>query len=166
MASVPSPPRILGTLPPFDPRLSWVGAGGYEEKMTKKILIVDDEPVIIELLQVNLQMEGYEVITAADGQEALEKAASERPDLVILDIMMPKMDGWTARSELRKEAGTADIPVIFLTARAQQADVKRGLEAGVAAYITKPFDPGELLSIIEKILNGTYSPADYPANIW
>jgi CheY-like chemotaxis protein len=131
-----------------------------------KILIVDDEPVIIELLQVNLKLEGYDIVTAADGQEALEKAAAERPDLIILDIMMPKMDGWTALAELLKDPSTADVPVIFLTARAQQADLKRGQESNVAAYITKPFEPSELISIIQQIFDGTYKPEDHPPANW
>lgn len=134
--------------------------------MSKTILVVDDEPVIIELLQVNLKLEGYDVITAANGQEAVEKAAKNKPDLVILDIMMPKMDGWTARAELLKDPATSDVPVIFLTARAQQADLKRGQESNVAAYITKPFDPSELLSIIGQIFDGTYRPEDHPPANW
>ncbi|MDQ4149035.1 MAG: response regulator [Actinomycetota bacterium] len=134
--------------------------------MTKTILVVDDEPVIIELLQVNLNLEGYDVITAANGREALEKAAENTPDLIILDIMMPKMDGWTARAELLKDPATAGVPVIFLTARAQQADLKRGQESKVAAYITKPFEPAELLSIIRQIFDGTYKPEDHPPANW
>ncbi|MEX0790322.1 MAG: response regulator [Actinomycetota bacterium] len=128
-----------------------------------KILITDDDPVIIELLQVNLEFEGYDVITAADGLEAVEKAGRELPDLVILDIMMPRMDGWAARAELMKGPRMAQIPVIFLSARAQQADLRKGYEAGVAAYVTKPFEPVELLDLIEQILQGSYSrPGDPP----
>lgn len=121
-----------------------------------KILIADDDPIIIKLLQVNLEMEGYDVTTAHDGQDAVEKAKADTPDLVILDIMMPRMDGWTARSELLEVPELAEVPVIFLSARAQQADLRKGYEAGVAEYVTKPFDPVDLLEIIEQILNGTY----------
>lgn len=121
-----------------------------------KILIADDDPVIIKLLQVNLEMEGYEVVTAEDGQDAVEKAAREKPDLVMLDIMMPRMDGWTARGELLKNPDIKDVPVIFLSARAQQADLRKGYEAGVAEYVTKPFDPIDLLDVVAKILDGTY----------
>lgn len=128
---------------------------------SKLILITDDDPVIIELLQVNLEMEGYDVVTAANGQEAVRKAVSEQPDLIILDIMMPKMDGWTARAELLKSPETADIPVIFLSARAQQADLRKGYESGVAEYVTKPFEPVELLSIIERVLDGTYTHPEF-----
>ena len=127
-----------------------------------KILITDDDPVIIELLQVNLEFEGYDVITAADGLEAVERAARDLPDLVILDIMMPRMDGWTARAEMMKDPKTAEIPVIFLSARAQQADLRKGYESGVAAYVTKPFEPVELLDLIEQILNGSYSRPGFP----
>lgn len=126
----------------------------------KKILVADDDPVIIELLQVNLEMEGYDVLKAADGQEAVEKATAELPDLVLLDIMMPRMDGWTARAELARNPATAGVPVIFLSARAQQADLKKGYESGVAEYVTKPFDPVTLLSIIEQVLAGTYIRSD------
>ena len=110
-----------------------------------KILITDDDPVIIELLQVNLKFEGYDVITAADGLEAVERAARDSPDLVILDIMMPRMDGWTGPGRDAEGPRTAEIPVIFLSARAQQADLRKGYESGVAAYVTKPFEPVELL---------------------
>lgn len=127
-----------------------------------KILITDDDPVIIELLQVNLKFEGYDVITAADGLEAVERAARDAPDLVILDIMMPRMDGWTARAEMLKDPRTAHIPVIFLSARAQQADLRKGYESGVAAYVTKPFEPVELLDLIEQILAGNYSRPESP----
>jgi CheY-like chemotaxis protein len=127
-----------------------------------KILITDDDPVIIELLQVNLEFEGYDVITAADGLEAVEKSGRELPDLVILDIMMPRMDGWTARAEMLNDPRTAEIPVIFLSARAQQADLRKGYEAGVAAYVTKPFEPVELLDLIEQILNGSYTRPESP----
>lgn len=127
-----------------------------------KILVTDDDPVIIELLQVNLEFEGYDVISAADGLEAVERASRERPDLVILDIMMPRMDGWAARAELLKDPRTAEIPVIFLSARAQQADLRKGYESGVAAYVTKPFEPVELLDLIDEILSGTYTRPESP----
>ena len=127
-----------------------------------KILITDDDPVIIELLQVNLEFEGYDVVSAGDGQEAVAKAAEHLPDLVILDIMMPRMDGWTARAELLKNPRTAEIPVIFLSARAQQADLRKGNESGVAAYVTKPFEPVELLDLIAEVLSGNYTRPDDP----
>jgi two-component system alkaline phosphatase synthesis response regulator PhoP/two-component system response regulator VicR len=124
--------------------------------MPKTILIADDDPTIIKLLQVNLEMEGYAVVCAYDGQDAVEHAQVEHPDLVLLDIMMPRMDGWAAREALSAIPGLKDTPVIVLSARAQQADLRRGYEAGVAAYVTKPFDPTELLDIIERVLDGNY----------
>jgi len=134
--------------------------GVYHRGHMAKILIADDDPIIIKLLQVNLEMEGYDVVTAHDGQDAVEKAKAETPDLVILDIMMPRMDGWTARSELLAIPELVETPVIFLSARAQQADLRKGYEAGVAEYVTKPFDPVDLLTIIEQILAGTYKRPD------
>lgn len=124
--------------------------------MPSKILIADDDPTIIMLLQVNLEMEGYDVVCACDGQDAVEKAEVEHPDLVILDIMMPRMDGWAAREAMADRPDLAATPVIFLSARAQQADLRRGYEAGVAEYVTKPFDPTALLDIIAQVLDGTY----------
>ena len=124
--------------------------------MPKTILIADDDPTIIKLLQVNLEMEGYDVVTAFDGQDALEKAAAAPPDLIILDIMMPRLDGWATREALASMPDLCAIPVIFLSARAQQADLRRGYEAGVAEYVTKPFDPTALLDTIAQILEGTH----------
>lgn len=124
--------------------------------MAKKVLVADDDPVIIKLLQVNLELEGYEVITAEDGEEAVKKAGEARPDVIILDIMMPKMDGMAARRALLEIPVVRDTPVIFLSARAQQSDIQKGLEAGVVEYITKPFDPLELVEIIGEVLAGSY----------
>jgi CheY-like chemotaxis protein len=130
--------------------------------MSAKILLADDDPTIIKLLQVNLEMEGYEVITAEDGEEAVRKAASGRPDLVLLDVMMPKMDGWAALEAFMQSPELREIPVILLSARAQQADVDRGYEAGITEYVTKPFDLLHLLDLIEKVLEGTYRRPDIP----
>lgn len=116
----------------------------------KRILIADDDPVILRLIQVNLELEGYEVITANNGQEAVDIAAVEHPDLVILDIMMPRLDGYQACEKLKAAEETKDIPVIFLSAKAQQGDIEKGQSFGVAAYLTKPFDPTELLEVVEK----------------
>jgi DNA-binding response OmpR family regulator len=131
--------------------------------MASKILIADDDPVILKLLQVNLEMEGYEVVAAEDGEAALHKARATNPDLIILDIMMPKMDGMTARQALLEMPDLKNTPVIFLSARAQLADIQKGYEAGVTEYVTKPFDPLDLLGIIEQILAGTYQRSEEPA---
>jgi CheY-like chemotaxis protein len=130
--------------------------------MPQKILIADDDPIIIKLLQVNLEMEGYDVVTAHDGQDAVEKAGKEVPDLVILDIMMPRMDGWAARQALLGNPDLKEIPVIFLSARAQQADLRKGYEADVAEYITKPFDPVDLLDVVHRVLAGEYKRSSDP----
>jgi CheY-like chemotaxis protein len=124
--------------------------------MPQTILIADDDPVIIKLLQVNLELEGYEVVTAEDGEAALRKAQEVKPDLIILDIMMPKMDGLTARQKMLEIPQLGDTPVIFLSAKAQMADIQRGYDLKVAEYVTKPFDPLDLLTVIEQVLTGTY----------
>lgn len=120
--------------------------------MAKKILAVDDERHIVRLVQVNLERQGYEVITAFDGREALEKIESEKPDLVILDVMMPYMDGFEVLQAIRKNPDISTLPVIMLTAKAQDADVFRGWQQGVDTYLTKPFNPMELLSFVKRIL--------------
>ena len=121
-----------------------------------KILAIDDDPTIITLLRVNLELEGYDVVSASDGPAGIEAAKSEMPDLILLDVMMPGMDGYAVRSELAKSPETSQVPVIFLSARAQQADRKKGLDLGAAEYLTKPFEPLELLEIIEQVLAGEY----------
>jgi CheY-like chemotaxis protein len=120
--------------------------------MGKRVLVVDDDRVIQQLLEVNLELEGYDVVaTAADGREALEKIGKLKPDLVILDIMMPKMDGLEVCRRLRADPELADIPVILLSARAQDMDIREGLEIGASAYLTKPFDPVELLEVVGRL---------------
>lgn len=116
-----------------------------------KILAVDDERHIVRLVQVNLERAGYEVVTAFDGREALEKVQSEQPDLVVLDVMMPYMDGFEVLQTLRKNQSTRDLPVIMLTAKAQDADVFRGWQSGVDCYLTKPFNPMELIAFVKRI---------------
>ena len=119
--------------------------------MPKKILAVDDERHIVRLVQVNLERAGYEVVTAFDGKDALEKVAAEQPDLVVLDVMMPYMDGFEVLQNLRKNPSTRELPVIMLTAKAQDADVFRGWQSGVDCYLTKPFNPMELISFVKRI---------------
>ena len=119
--------------------------------MPKKILAVDDERHIVRLVQVNLERAGYQVVTAFDGKEALEKVEAENPDLVVLDVMMPYMDGFEVLQQLRKNPATRELPVIMLTAKAQDADVFRGWQSGVDCYLTKPFNPMELISFVKRI---------------
>jgi DNA-binding response OmpR family regulator len=120
--------------------------------MALSVLVVDDDPVILRLLQVNFELEGIEVVTAADGDEGLKIAQSDPPDLVISDIMMPKVNGLELLAALRSSPDTASLPVILLSAKAQVADVQRGLELGADDYITKPFDPLELIDRVYKVL--------------
>jgi two-component system alkaline phosphatase synthesis response regulator PhoP/two-component system response regulator VicR len=119
--------------------------------MPKKILAVDDERHIVRLVQINLQKEGYEVVTAGNGREALEKVKSEKPDLIVMDVMMPEMDGFEALENLKADEATAQIPVIMLTAKAQDADVFSGWQKGADLYLTKPFNPSELLTFVKRI---------------
>jgi CheY-like chemotaxis protein len=117
----------------------------------KRVLICDDDPVILRLLQVNLEIEGYDVISAHHGEEAVQLALSERPDLVVLDIMMPRMDGYEACQQIKSHDVTRDIPIVFLSAKAQQADIDMGTSFGVTQYLTKPFDPTELLQVVGRL---------------
>jgi DNA-binding response OmpR family regulator len=119
----------------------------------KKILAVDDEPSIRRLVEVNLQRAGYAITTAPDGQAALSQIARERPDMVLLDVMMPRMDGFELLRRLKADPATAGIPVLMLTARAQDADVFRGLQSGADFYLTKPFNPQELLIWVQRVFN-------------
>jgi CheY-like chemotaxis protein len=119
-----------------------------------RILVVDDDPVIRRLLEVNLEMEGHEVLQAGDGEETLAMLRSDQQiDLVILDVMMPKVDGWEVRREMLGDPDLADMPVIFLSARAQDADKQKGSELGGTAYVTKPFDPVELAELVDEVLS-------------
>ncbi|MGH2829220.1 MAG: response regulator transcription factor [Actinomycetota bacterium] len=121
--------------------------------MAKKVLVVDDDAVIRQLLVVNLEIEGYAVDTAADGEQALLKIAA-RPDCVLLDVMMPKFDGWEVARRAKADPKTAGVPIIFLSARAQDLDVRRGMDLGVAGYMTKPFDPLELMDVVRRVIAG------------
>jgi len=120
----------------------------------KRILAVDDERHIVRLIQVNLERAGYQVATAFDGSEALKKVEAEKPDLIVLDVMMPRMDGFEVLKRLQANPDTRGIPVIMLTAKAQDADVFRGWSSGVSAYLTKPFNPLELVTFVRRILSG------------
>lgn len=119
---------------------------------SKRILICDDDPVILRLLQVNLELEGFEVLLGNNGEEAVQIAQNEHPDLIILDIMMPRMDGYQACEKLKSLDDTRDIPVVFLSAKAQQSDIERGKAYGVVDYITKPFDPNDLIDVLDRLL--------------
>jgi DNA-binding response OmpR family regulator len=119
----------------------------------KRVLVCDDDPLIRRLLQVNLEIEDYDVLLAADGQEAVEVALAEHPDLIILDIMMPRMDGYQACKKLKELDEVKDIPVVFLSAKAQEEDIEEGTALGAAAYLTKPFEPDELIAAIDRLVS-------------
>jgi DNA-binding response OmpR family regulator len=118
----------------------------------KKILLIDDEEDIVHLVEFRLKAAGYEVISAFDGQSGLDKARSENPDLIILDLMLPKMDGYKVCRMLKFDEKYKHIPVIMFTARAQDNDKKTGEEVGADAYVIKPFEPQMLLGKIAELL--------------
>ena len=113
--------------------------------------MVDDDDVIRQLITVNLELEGFDVATAVDGQDCLDKVKAVDPAVVTLDVMMPRLDGWEAASRLRDDPDTAGIKVVLLSARAQEADLQRGDRIGVDAYLTKPFDPDELIATVRRL---------------
>lgn len=119
----------------------------------KKVLAVDDKPNIIMLIKSKLKANGFEVITAYNGATALELAFSEKPDLVLLDIMMPNMDGFEVFQKLKENDAMKNVPVVFLTASGQRADESRAMEMGAKYFLTKPFSPNHLLEIVNKALS-------------
>ena len=132
------------------------GVEGYTDRMSSaggtRVLVVDDEAPIRLLCRVNLEAEGIEVLEASDGVAGLELARSEVPDVVLLDVMMPGLDGWRVAEELLEDSRTNRIPIIFLTARAEFRDRARGLDIGGVDYVTKPFNPLELASQVRELL--------------
>jgi CheY-like chemotaxis protein len=119
--------------------------------MAIRVLVVEDDDVIRQLITVNLELEGFEVVSAVDGQEALDRVIELAPDVITLDVMMPRLDGWTTATRLRENPDTAHIKVVLLSARAQEADLQRGEKIGVDAYLTKPFDPDELVNVVRDL---------------
>ncbi len=122
-----------------------------------RVLVVDDDPVIVRLLEVNLRLDGYDVETASRGEQALERAIQTEPDLVLLDVMMPGLDGWETCRRLRELPAFAQTPVVFLSARSQDDDRSKGLSLGRVAYLTKPFDPVRLMDVVRRMLDGDAS---------
>jgi two-component system phosphate regulon response regulator PhoB len=120
--------------------------------MKQKVLVVDDEPDVLELIEFNLRAAGYEVVTAGDGEEALKKAQGIQPSLIVLDVMLPELDGLEVCKALRREPLTASIPIIMLTAKAAEIDRVLGLELGADDYVTKPFSPRELVLRVKNML--------------
>jgi len=121
---------------------------------SKTILVVDDEPRVVQLIKMNLELEGFRVLSAGNGYEALEKVVRELPDLVILDVMMPEMDGFETVKKIREVSA---VPVIFLTVKDREVDRVRGLDLGADDYVTKPFSPKELASRVRAVLRRTES---------
>jgi len=121
----------------------------------RKILIVDDEPYILNILDFSLDAEGYSVLQAADGEQAVALAREAEPDLIIMDVMMPRSDGFEACRLLKSDPETAHIPVLLLTARNSREDQRRGGEVGADGYITKPFSPQRLLDKVQEYLHVT-----------
>jgi DNA-binding response OmpR family regulator len=115
----------------------------------RTILVIDDEPGIIEIIEANLEGDGFTVVSAPNGREGLERIKSDRPELVVLDVMMPEMDGWEVLRRVEQDPDTAGIPVIMLTAKAADEDYIHGLEEGAVEYLTKPFLPQELVNRIK-----------------
>ncbi len=133
---------------------------GIKKKADKtKILVVDDEPNIVQTLQDRLEMNEYQVVTAGNGREGLEKVEQEKPDVILLDVIMPIMDGHEMLEVLRKQPGGRDISVIMLTARSQTQDIARANACGIDDYIVKPFDLSELLEKIESVVEHRKSVA-------
>ena len=116
------------------------------------VLVADDDPDILSLVTLRLERSGYEVVAAGDGEEAVARALARTPDLALLDVMMPKLDGYQVTERLRSEEATRFLPVILLTARIQEADIARGIEAGADDYVEKPFSTQELSARVQAVL--------------
>ena len=119
---------------------------------TPTVLVVEDDPVILRLLEVNFELEGFGVVLAHDGAEGIEMARAEKPDIIISDIMMPRVSGIELVQALKADEATASIPIILLSAKAQTGDLKSGLDAGADDYITKPFEPLDLIDRVNALL--------------
>jgi DNA-binding response OmpR family regulator len=116
------------------------------------VLVVDDDPVIVRLLEVNFEMEGFEVLSAVDGMDGVERCRQHQPDIVVSDVMMPKLNGLELCVALKADDSTKHIPVVLLSAKAQVSDIRAGLDAGADDYVTKPFEPLDLIDRVNKLL--------------
>ena len=121
----------------------------------RTVLVVDDDPVILKLLEVNFEMEGFAVITAGDGDDGLRAICEQRPDAVVVDIMMPKLNGLEVLEAARADPATKNVPIVLLSAKAQASEVQRGLDLGADDYVTKPFDPIDLVERVNAVLHNT-----------
>ena len=125
------------------------------EAQKRKILIIDDEPFVVRILQTNLKMEGYEVITANDGEQGLQAARRELPNLIILDVMLPKMSGWEVLTELRADEATRNIPVLILTVIHEMERPEQEKASLAQMFLTKPFEPMALIAAVHELLGET-----------
>jgi len=121
--------------------------------MAKKILVVDDEPTTVQLIEFILKRQGYETIAAEDGEQAIKKAMEEKPDLILMDVMMPGVDGVMATQKLKMEKKTSGIPIVMVSALGLELEVMRGLQAGADGYVVKPFSSKEILSAVKEHLS-------------
>lgn len=119
--------------------------------MAERVLVVDDSTVIRDLITVNLELEGFEVVGCGDGEEALRLVREVHPHVITLDVVMPRLNGLDAAEQLRSDSDTAAIPIVVVTARAGQADLERAQEIGVEGYLTKPFEPAELVALVRRL---------------
>ena len=124
------------------------GAGVLTRARAQRVLVVDDSEVIRRLIAVNLELEGFEVFLAEDGQECLDVVEAVAPDVITLDVVMPRLDGFSTAARLRSGRATRGLPIVMVTACAQESDLARGRELGVEAYLTKPFEPEELVRVV------------------
>ncbi|MCS6863268.1 MAG: response regulator [Abditibacteriales bacterium] len=125
------------------------------EAQKKKILIIDDEPFVVRILQANLKIEGYEVVAASDGEQGLRAARREQPSLIILDVMLPKMSGWEVLTALRADAATRHIPVLILTVLHEMEEPERQMTSLAQGFLTKPFEPMALIAAVHELLGET-----------
>lgn len=123
--------------------------------MTAKILAVDDEPDVLLIVKTGLEMEGYNVVTASDGEQALASAREEKPDLILLDVMMPKLDGFEVLAKLKEDEATATIPVIMLTGLSDRTKIQKALNSGIQCYVVKPFDFDDLMTKVRAALGAS-----------
>ena len=129
-----------------------VEMGGTSTIMAKKILLADDEEDIKVVLKMFLESKGYETCTAFDGLDAINQAKSENPDVILLDVMMPLVDGFEVCKKLKADPNTAEIPIVMLSAASHAESVQRGLDAGAVEYLVKPFEPEQLIKVLEEVI--------------
>ena len=132
--------------------LLWLQSGGGSMAGKKKILVVDDEPNILKLIEFILKNAGYDVVVAANGADCIRKAKAEKPDMIVLDVMMPGMDGFEVARKLTKDAAALSVPILMLSSKAQFEDKMKGIDSGATDYITKPFDKEDLVQKVKECL--------------